>query len=188
MSLGWAAAIVLGFYGGIAALAVLAYLNHLHTNGIQPKAVMKGLEIAIQGYKTEYLTLPHVGQDIPTQDNEPFDTTDANGKALLDILLAKDVSRNPREIHFWEPPSAKSDGAGYSSETGLRDSWGKQGYKMILDYNGDGKITNPYASGNDGEPDEINADVIIYSAGATGIFELAGSKDGKGADDVKSWQ
>jgi hypothetical protein len=61
---------------------------------------MKGLEIAFQGYQTEYLTLPRVGRDTPAQDNPPFDTTDANGKALLDILSAKNISRNPRAIHL----------------------------------------------------------------------------------------
>jgi hypothetical protein len=148
---------------------------------------MKGLEIAIMCYKTEYLNLPSVGRDTPTQDNAPYDTTDANGRALMDILLAKNLSKNPREIQFWEPPTAKFGGAGYTSEGGLRDSWGKQGYKIILDYNNDGKIANPYA-GREGEPDEISSSVILYSAGANGIFETESSMVTKRLDDVRSWQ
>lgn len=105
----------------------------------------------------------------------------------MDVLLAKDVSKNPQKIVFWEPPFGKSDGSGYTSEGGLKDSWGKRGYKIILDYNNDGKITNPYG-GNDGEPDELNADLIIYSAGANGVFETSSSTATKRLDDVRSWQ
>jgi hypothetical protein len=155
---------------------------------LQDKEVMKGLEIAIKGYKTEYLNLPFIGETPPSEDNQAYDTSDANGKKLIDVLLARDTKNNTRAITFWEPPPGKSSGAGYTSENGLKDTRGKQGYKVILDYSGDGKIANPYAGAGDGESDELNADIIIYSAGANGIFEQGGSKDGKRADDVKSWQ
>jgi hypothetical protein len=184
VSTGCALAIIAVFLGGAAVLESLVYDNH--SKGIHPKAEMKGLEIAIKSYKTEYMRLPFIGETPPSQDNQAYDTSDANGRKLLDILLARDTKHNPRQIRFWEPPTAKRSGAGYSSEGGLKDSWGKQGYKVILDYNGDGKITNPYGK-NDKEADELDADVIIYSAGANGIFEQGVSKNGKGTDDVKSW-
>jgi hypothetical protein len=142
---------------------------------------MKGLEIAIKGYKTEYLSLPYVGATAPVHDNEPYDTTDPNGIALLDILLAKTKAKNPREIRFWEPPPQRSNGSGFVPGRGLVDSWGKQGYKMILDYDGDGEITLPAEASSDFEPAVVNADVILYSAGADRNF--AGSRD-----NVRSWQ
>jgi type II secretory pathway pseudopilin PulG len=155
---------------------------------LQAKAVMKGLEIAIKGYKTEYLRLPSASDNPVTEDNAAYDTSDEQGKALLSVLLAAPgaETRNPRQVHFWEPPNAKTGGYGYTADQGLRDPWGKNGYEMILDYSGDGKITNPY-SGN-GEPDEITSDVIIYCAGANTNFEEGGSVSGKKLDDIRSWQ
>jgi prepilin-type N-terminal cleavage/methylation domain-containing protein len=157
---------------------------------LQAKAVMKSLEIAIKGYKTEYLRMPSSEDTIPNEDNQAYDTADESGRALMNVLLATGdgVTRNPRQIHFWEPPPAKSGGVGYHPDEGLRDPWGKQGYSMILDYGGDGRIANPYAGGSDGEADELTGDVIIYCAGANTIFEEGGSTSGKKSDDVKSWQ
>jgi prepilin-type N-terminal cleavage/methylation domain-containing protein len=153
---------------------------------LQAKAVMKGLEIAIKGYKTEYLRLPSADATAPTEDNAPIDTSDEQGKSLINVLLATIPERNPRMIHFWEPPNAKTGGSGYTPDQGLRDPWGKNGYQMILDYSADGKITNPYSG--EGEPDEITSDVILYSAGANTNFEESGSVSGKKLDDIRSWQ
>jgi prepilin-type N-terminal cleavage/methylation domain-containing protein len=153
---------------------------------LQAKAVMKGLEIAIKGYKTEYLRLPSAEANAVTEDNQAYDSSDEQGKNLINVLLATNVERNPRQIRFWEPPPSKADGVGYSPDTGLRDPWGKNGYLIVLDYNSDGKISNPYA-GN-GEAEDITSDVLLYCAGANTIFEESGSSGGKKIDDVKSWQ
>jgi prepilin-type N-terminal cleavage/methylation domain-containing protein len=155
---------------------------------LQAKAVMKGLEIAVKGYKTEYLRLPTAESARQTEDNQAFDTSDAEGKAVINVLLAIPdyKERNPRQIRFWEPPPAKADGVGYSETTGLRDPWGKNGYLMVLDYSADGKITNPYTG--EGEADEISGDVLLYCAGANTVFEESGSASGKKSDDVRSWQ
>ena len=100
--------------------------------------------------------------------------------------MATDTTKNPRQIHFYDPPPAKSGAAGFSAETGLRDPWG-QGYKVIMDYGNDGKVNNPYAGAVSGESDEIVTDVIIYCAGANKVFEEGGSMGGK-LDDLRSWQ
>lgn len=154
---------------------------------LQAKTAMKGLEIAIKGYKTEYLRLPSAEASAVTEDNsDGYDTGDSTGMALLDVLMATDTIKNPRQIHFYDPPPAKSGAAGYSAETGLRDPWG-QGYKVILDYGSDGKVANPYAGAVSGESEELVTDVIIYCAGANKIFEEGGSTAGK-LDDLRSWQ
>src|SRR4051794_18458569 len=146
---------------------------------LQAKAAMKGLEIAIKGYKTEYLHLPFFAAVQPLDDNQACDTTAPDGMALIDVLLAKQMDSNPRQIRFWEAPPSKG-GAGYAPEQGLRDPWGKLGYKVVLDYNGDGKIANP-AAGQKGEADTVTADVILYSAGPDGDFSTWN-------DNVRSWQ
>src|SRR2546430_2415645 len=54
---------------------------------LQAKAVMKGLEIAIKGYKTEYLRLPSAEAVSQTEDNAAMDTSDEQGKAFLNVLI-----------------------------------------------------------------------------------------------------
>ena len=152
---------------------------------LQAASVMKGLEIAIKSYKTEYLRMPSA-QGTINQDNDGYNTADEEGRALLDVLTSADSSRNPRQIRFWDPPPTKSGGAGYSPEMGLRDPWGKNGYMVVIDYNGDGQVANPYGNGSESEPTNISTDVIVYCAGANGIFEQSGAS--KKVDDVKSWQ
>src|SRR5687768_15407247 len=72
--------------GGVVLLALLGIfggrivLDKART--LQAKATMKGLEIAIRGYKTEYLRPPFVTASEPTSDNSPYDTTGAEGRAL----------------------------------------------------------------------------------------------------------
>jgi prepilin-type N-terminal cleavage/methylation domain-containing protein len=156
---------------------------------LQAKAVMKGIEIAIKGYKTEYLRLPTAETSAPTEDNVAYDTSDETGRGLLLVLLSDPsaAERNPRQIRFWEAPPAKSEGAGYSPDRGLIDPWGKNGYQIAMDYSGDGRIANPY--GGDGtDADEITSDVIVYCAGANTQWEEGGSAGGKKIDDVRSWQ
>jgi prepilin-type N-terminal cleavage/methylation domain-containing protein len=150
---------------------------------LEARTAMTGLQTAVKGYKTEYLRLPSPETTRLTEDNEPFDTSN---ELLLNMLLTMQDQRNPKGIRFWEPPPAKPSGAGYSEERGLIDPWGKNGYKIILDFSGDGRIANPYTG--DGEPDEITADIVIYCAGANLLFEESGSSTGKKPDDLKSWQ
>jgi prepilin-type N-terminal cleavage/methylation domain-containing protein len=154
----------------------------------EAKTVMKGLETAIMSYRTDYLRFPSTDTPVPTEDNAAFDTTDEDGRALLSLLLSRDGPRNPRGERFWQAPPAKSGGAGYSTDHGLRDPWGVNGYRIIIDYGDDGRISNPYAGGRDGEASELTSDVIVYCAGANRTFEDGGAPNGKKMDDVKSWQ
>ena len=184
----------------IELLVVIAIIALLATMGVaggqivikrarelQAKTAMKGLEIAIKGYKTEYLRLPSAESSAVTEDNAGgYDTGDSTGMGLIDVLMATDTTKNPRQIHFYDPPPAKNGAAGYSETTGLRDPWG-QGYKVIMDYGNDGRVDNPYAGAVSGESDELITDVIIYCAGSNKMFEEGGSSGGK-LDDLRSWQ
>jgi hypothetical protein len=141
---------------------------------LQSKATIKGLEIAIKGYKTEYGKLPATGQGAAIFDSEPFETTAPAGLVLFNILSGNDVAANFKKIRFWEAPPRH-----FHPDTGLLDSWDKHGYKIALDHDNDGKIRNP-AKGKDGDADELNSDVIIYSAGPDGDFATWN-------DNVCSW-
>jgi hypothetical protein len=142
---------------------------------LQTKAAMKSVEIAIKGYKTEYLRLPFPGATQPLADNAPYSTTTLDGRDLLEALSIRTI-KNPRGIRFWDAPPAKhSSGAGYLAGLGLKDPWGTE-YQIILDYNNDGRISDPESSGG-----VITADVLIYSAGP--------DKDiSTWKDNVRSWK
>jgi prepilin-type N-terminal cleavage/methylation domain-containing protein len=177
----------------ISIIALLASIGVVAGNRViqkarelEAKTAMTSIEAAIQSYKMEYLRMPALQPDAAAQGSVTIDTTDEDGRALLNLLLGRDAQRNPKESHFWNPP--KSSAASYTTESGLKDPWGVKGYRIVIDYSGQGRIANPYAGGADGEPDEITADVIIYCAGANKVFEEGGSSNGKKSDDVKSWR
>jgi prepilin-type N-terminal cleavage/methylation domain-containing protein len=148
---------------------------------LQAKTAMKGLEIAINGYRTEYNRMPlAAGAEGTTQTF----VTDSDGLALLNTLMAQDTTNNPRQIKFYEPTSAKNGANGYVADGeggggGLFDPWSRP-YTIVIDYSGTGLIPNPF-SGEEhpGEPTNISSSVIIYSDGPD---EIPGNKD-----DVKSW-
>lgn len=149
---------------------------------LQAKTAMKGLEIAIKGYQTEYNRYPLAAAG--TDDTETYDTSDtASGGALLATLMAQDATTNPRKIRFYDPPAAKSGMNGYDSTSGkLTDPWGN-GYMIQIDYDGDGVITDPFEDGK-----TLSAGVIIYCNGADKVASTGGDTSGKKSDDLKSWQ
>ena len=146
------------------------------TQNLPPMATMKSLEIAVRSYKTEYLRLPAAKDPIPTEEGTILDTSSADGLAFLNVLLAVTPERNPRHIRFWDGPSLRKDGSGFSAEKGLVDQPSRRGFRIVLDYNDDGIITDP-----SGGPTPISSDVILYSAGRDGDFNTW-------TDNICSWK
>lgn len=141
------------------------------------RSEMKGLEIGIKCYRTEYLRLPAVALD----DKTPVET---RGQ-ILSILLAEDEKLNPRKVVFWEPmpnPWRNRSGANKTPSGGweLRDTWGNF-YRILLDMDYDGVIPNPAKGTKSDEPDALSTDVILYSAGPDGDFTTW-------HDNFRSWQ
>ncbi|TLD70986.1 prepilin-type N-terminal cleavage/methylation domain-containing protein [Phragmitibacter flavus] len=150
---------------------------------LQAKTAMKGIEIAINGYRTEYNRMP-LASTAGESDTAEY-LTDSTGMPLLAALMAQDPTNNPRQIKFYEPPSAKGGANGYVQDGeggggGLFDPWSRP-YTIEIDYSGNGQIPNPFAGteGHTGEPENVSASVIIYSDGPD---ETPQTKD-----DVKSW-
>jgi prepilin-type N-terminal cleavage/methylation domain-containing protein len=176
----------------ISIIAILATMGVAGGNyvmqrarNLEAKQHMASVIIAIKGYKTEYLRMPTADGQPPTEDGEAMDTTDETAAGLFSTLLAVNRQRNPRGQKFWEAPSAKSNGTGYTTEDGLRDPW-LQGYQLLIDYSGDGRLENPYAGSGGSESPELVADVIMWSGGADKTIQTSG--EGGKSDDVKSWQ
>ena len=185
LSTGCIIAVVVCIVGFVAVtvIAIMASLAIPAFSKVKSKAerantrvTMKGLEIAIKGYQTEYNRLPLKGNSSPAAGDQNSDTTDPDGRALLDTLLGKDTVTNPRSIYFIDLPPARASGAGYSASSGLRDPWGKNGYRILLDANGDNRITDP-----EGLAGDLTATILIYSAGPDGDFTTW-------ADNVCNWK
>ena len=186
MSTGCIIGLVAGILGGIvvviiAIVAVLASLGVAtgqkvlaQARDLQTKATIKGLELAIRGYQTEYNKLPEIG----TTDEATF--VESKGP-LLDIITATDASKNPRGIQFYDPPmpTKSGKGGGISDSSGklleVRDPFGSP-YRLHFDWNDDGKIPDPEHPGSD-----IPAKVIIYSAGSDLDYNTW-------KDNVTSWK
>lgn len=171
---------ILAIGGVLALLALIALGGSLgggHSPDLRVKATIKGLEIAIKSYKTEYQRLPRIG----TTDVFPIQS---RGR-LVAVLLGEDTAENPREIRFFDPPPFKPhnrSGAARNSEGEweLRDHWGHF-YRIHLDFDGDGRILNPAKGALRKQPDVLTADVIIYSAGKDGDYATW-------EDNILSWR
>jgi hypothetical protein len=184
MPAGCIVALALGIIGFVLFVVALSpypmaggWFNRASTaRKLQTKAQMQGLVLAVKGFYTEYSRLPAVESPPPTHDNSAgYDTTSAEGKKLIEILVGTDTGENPHLIPFFEPPPAKKRGGGYTTTGGLVDVWDSKGYIILLDYDGDGQITNPEDPGTN-----VEASVAIYSAGPDGNYNTW-------KDNVKSW-
>ncbi|QIF03175.1 hypothetical protein [Roseimicrobium sp. ORNL1] len=167
--------LMLLFLGPLAMAQVRQELNS--TRPLSAKADMLGLEQAIKGYRVEYNRLPALESPPPLVDNaQGYNTTSAEGRQIIEILVAKDTKKNPRQITFYEPPVEKDSGAGYNATKGLKDIWGSKGYIILLDYDGDGLIADPAHRGS-----KISGAVLVYSAGPDGDYTTW-------HDNITSWE
>jgi hypothetical protein len=176
MSAGCIVALVLGVVGG--AVLLLDFLSARNARGLRPaRAQMQGLVLAVKAYQTEYSRLPALESPPPTEDNgKGYDTGSEKGRGIIKVLTGEDESKNPRKVPFYEPPIARKGRGGYTPENGLVDIWGTKGYIMILDYDGNGEISDPEHPGT-----TISAGVIVYSAGPDGDYNTWD-------DNIKSWE
>lgn len=143
---------------------------------LQAKTAMKGLEIALAGFQTEY-NVPITNKlGFKESEDHPVD------EVLLRPLMAAESELNPRKIRFYDPPESKKGKNGLwrdpsgSPRIQLRDPWGGL-YRIRIDSDGDGKIVNP----EDPAGERISSGVITYSAGPDQDFDTW-------KDNVTSWK
>ncbi len=138
---------------------------------IQARTAMKGVEIAISGFKTEYSRLPTIKASAET-----FPTR-VRGHWLEDLFGPR-TSANHRAISFFEPQDARNGKNGLEITINglpqLKDPWGTI-YWALFDLNDDGKIKSPETGS-----DVIDKRVLIWSAGPDGNHATW-------EDNVKSW-
>jgi prepilin-type N-terminal cleavage/methylation domain-containing protein len=143
---------------------------------------------AVNAFYTEYGKYPLV-----TEDKIYGPAGDSND-AVLNVLRAKNLTENPRQIIFISPPDVKTPTkpqAGIGTDAGTLgqyfDPWGTA-YRISIDGNYDNQLANPYSS-NAGSP-TLQAGVIAWSFGKdTDSEAVAADKNSlKNKDDVISWQ
>lgn len=179
MSIGCIVALVLGVVGFVVLFLVPARpaILGIGERPLRARSEMQNIVLAVKAYQTEYSRIPALESPPPTKDNtEGYDTSNEQGRGLIEILTGTDDSKNPRQITFYEPPAHKKNGGGYTKENGLVDIWGTKGYIILLDYDGDGKVADPEHPGA-----TVNASASIYSAGPDQDYNTW-------KDNVKSWE
>jgi type II secretory pathway pseudopilin PulG len=161
----------------IAAIVIPAYHKLKETEKKRGVEVdMASVRVAVDAFKAEYKRVPVIPGPLAGLDGEERDTSDADGRLLLSILLGEDAQQNPKKIRFWTPANTSNgSGAGYSGKSGLIDRWGTNGYRFRLDDNNDGRIADPAKVAGD-----ISAGIVLYSAGPDGDFSTW-------KDNVTSW-
>lgn len=174
--------VVIGIIALLATIAVPAANGVLQrARALQAKTMMKGVEVAVNAYKSEYGRLPLAAGSSGevTYALGPGGEGD-NGLDLLETLMAdtNQVTTNPRQIKFYDPPTAKGNRNGYVEDVGLVDPWGN-GITLLINYDYETTpISNPYAHLT-GEPENLNSAAILYSSGPDRISN--------NKDDVRSW-
>jgi type II secretory pathway pseudopilin PulG len=179
MSSGCTIALVVVLVGfvAVAVLAAIAvpigrmFLQKART--LQTKAMMQGLVLAINAYRTEYSRLPIYGE------TDELKTLPVEGE-MLDVLMGKHPAKNPRSISFYSPPLHKPRGKGglvinAAGLPELQDLYGNV-YHMRFDWNGDGNIPDPEHPGA-----AVRGTVILYSAGPDGDYSTW-------HDNIMSWR
>jgi hypothetical protein len=172
----------------LISLAVVVGLLFPATGRVTPADIAEArsrvsqLAAALKQYDTEYGKWPEY-----TGDGLFLDA--ARNAQLLRTLQGKDEVHYPRKLSFFEGKVAPKRpfgrlGGGSDPATGVfLDAWGNP-YRIILDADHDGAVTNPY----EGDP-TVRARVIVWSFGKDGKQGVPGNeRTFRGADDVLSWR
>ncbi len=165
--LGIVAVLGLAIIGVMVGLAVPAARGVMKkADAVRTKATLKDIEMAVKNYQVEFNRYPGGEGEIECAGS------------LLRVLLGVNADGlNPRQIIFMEPPMARGGKGGLTGTPPaltLRDVWG-QPYRLSMDTDGDGKVTDPEHPGM-----WLAHPVIVWSAGDDG-------NPATWADNIKSW-
>ncbi|WP_050028181.1 hypothetical protein [Verrucomicrobium sp. BvORR034] len=153
--------------------AIIGWINlSPRTHKLQTKSMMKGIEIALKGYQTEYNRCLLVEMQLPGDQNLVFE-----GEILI-ALMAESTKYNPRKVRFFDPPVARRKRGGAwrdgSGNWQYRDDMGNP-IMIRYDADHDGKTTDP-----DDSNIQIVAPFLLFAAGMD--RNLATTRD-----NIKSW-
>ena len=150
------------------------------------------LTTSVAGYYDAYNILPASESNPPSEDTE-VETTDP----IMSVLAGENIDDlNKKEITFgtYEDAKGSSEASAYaglwqdSEGATLYDPWKKKagatrGYVMLLDYDYDEKLDNPFLGGR-----VLARRVVVWSTGKDGQWRRGKPKVGVNEDNVYSWQ
>ncbi len=178
----------------IAIIAILASIGFGVGNMAIQKAkrtkclaVCTGIEGAVNGFFTDYGILPTSTTASAGSDDSPaISTTEADGIALVTVLLGMENTLNTRSVKYLTVKEGKNnkDGVIYTGDTaiqGLYDPWGGP-YWVQMDTNYD-EMVKPKPKAANATVTLHGRRVAVWSNGA----DAATGADGKTADDVITW-
>ena len=161
----------------ISIIAVLIGLAFPAFQGVQNSAKrtqakndLTQLVTAVNAFYTEYGRYP-VPAGAPAGPDYTYGEAGAPNKVLVSILMGKQTAENPRQIAFFNPPTAsQTDGYGVSLDNlGVPTSefhhpWSrpstKYPYRIRIDSDYDGQVDDPENSSR-----KVPQGVIAWSAG-----------------------
>lgn len=155
----------------VAVMALISLFPRTHK--LQTKTMLKGIEIALKGYQTEYNRCLLEEMQLPGDQNLVFEGE------ILSALMAESTQYNPRRVRFFDPPVARRKrGGAWRDESGTwryRDDMGNPAM-IRYDADGDDMIADP----DDGNI-KLQARYILFTAGMDRDL-------GTSRDNLKSWR
>lgn len=174
--------VVISIIAVLAGLAFPAVSNALgQGKKTQARNDVQQIVAAIKAYQAEYNRLP---SETSSNDNSAEQNLgDEEFAKVMQALVGKDTTLNPRGIVFIEPKVTRNKKGGMDSESYIYyDPWGKS-YVVKLDTSYDSKI-NYYNPGGSGEPN-VYGSAVAVSAGPNGKLE---DPYASGTDDITSFK
>jgi len=159
---------------------------------LRAKNACSELVTSVTGYYNAYNILPSSSSTPPSEDTEVQTT-----EPIMSVLAGQNLDNlNKKEISFGNFEDAKG-GSQKTASAGLWqdsngallfDPWKKKaglirGYVMLLDYDYNQKLDNPFVGGR-----VLPRQVIVWSTGKDGQWRRGKAKAGVNADNVYSWQ
>jgi len=144
------------------------------------EAMARSIATSVESFSIENGNLP-VPKTVGSAPDAKFVTDATPGVEILEILMGKDLTGNPRAVSYLKMKERKDRKSGpiYDKRTGkltaLLDAWGNP-YHLVLDTDYNEEITVNLMGKDEKIPGKR---VLVYSAGKDGKLETA--------DDIRSW-
>ena len=175
MSTGCIVGLVIGLFGLVVFIGVLAGLAIPAASGVMKKAMkvrtqaaMKDIQLGLKNCHVEY-------QRYPCADGATGVVVDGT---VINALMGGEKQLNPREIKYIDPPMARTQSGGLeSTDAGYRlvDFYGHE-YRASVAKAGATEVPDPEHPGV-----MLPSPVIVWSAGEDGDFNTW-------RDNVASWK
>lgn len=166
--------VVIAIIAVLAALSTPVIMKALTKAKITTaKNVCVAVENAVDRFEDDYSYMPYDPSEAVPDGDTPASTPIRSDSDLMSVLVGVEDVVNYKKIKYFSLSEAKGtsednykDGLAISGTTAkLYDAWG-EAYYMLLDYDLDGTIENPFEAGSDNAVH--GKKLLIFSTGPEG--------------------